>query len=84
MLTPLDLERTYGLTEGNIFHGDLTLGQLFSMRPVPQFSQYRTPVTGLYLCGAGAHPGGGGDGRAGAQCGEAGAARPEETGDLGE
>jgi phytoene dehydrogenase-like protein len=59
VLTPLDLERTYGLTEGNIFHGDLTLGQLFSMRPVPQFSQYRTPVAGLYLCGAGAHPGGG-------------------------
>ncbi len=59
VLTPLDLERTYGLTEGNIFHGDLTLGQLFSMRPVPQFSQYRTPVKGLYLCGAGAHPGGG-------------------------
>lgn len=59
VLTPLDLERTYGLTEGNIFHGDLTLGQLFSMRPVPEFSQYRTPVKGLYLCGAGAHPGGG-------------------------
>lgn len=59
VLTPLDLERTYGLTEGNIFHGDLHLGQLFSMRPVPAFSQYRTPVGGLYLCGAGAHPGGG-------------------------
>jgi phytoene dehydrogenase-like protein len=59
VLTPLDLERTYGLTEGNIFHGDLHLGQLFSMRPVPAFSQYRTPVKGLYLCGAGAHPGGG-------------------------
>lgn len=59
VLTPLDLERTYGLTEGNIFHGDLNLGQLFSMRPVPQYSQYRTPVEGLYLCGAGAHPGGG-------------------------
>jgi phytoene dehydrogenase-like protein len=59
VLTPRDLERTYGLTEGNIFHGDLNLGQLFSMRPVPQFSQYRTPVKGLYLCGAGAHPGGG-------------------------
>jgi phytoene dehydrogenase-like protein len=59
VLTPLDLERTYGLTEGNIFHGDLHLGQLFSMRPVPGWSQYRTPVAGLYLCGAGAHPGGG-------------------------
>ncbi len=58
-LTPLDLERTYGLTEGNIFHGDLNIGQLFSMRPTPDWSQYRTPVAGLYLCGAGAHPGGG-------------------------
>jgi phytoene dehydrogenase-like protein len=59
VLTPLDLERTYGLTEGNIFHGDLNIGQLFSMRPVPEYSQYRTPVEGLFLCGAGAHPGGG-------------------------
>lgn len=59
VLTPLDLERTYGLTEGNIFHGDLALDQLFFMRPVPGWSQYRTPVDGLYLCGAGAHPGGG-------------------------
>jgi len=59
VLTPLDLERTYGLTEGNIFHGDLRLEQLFFMRPVPGWSQYRTPVAGLYLCGAGAHPGGG-------------------------
>ena len=59
ILTPLDLERTYGLTEGNIFHGDLTLEQLFFMRPVPGWSRYRTPVAGLYLCGAGAHPGGG-------------------------
>lgn len=59
ILTPLDLERTYGLTEGNIFHGDLRLDQLFFMRPVPGWSQYRTPIAGLYLCGAGAHPGGG-------------------------
>jgi phytoene dehydrogenase-like protein len=59
VLTPLDLERTYGLTEGNIFHGDLHIGQLFSMRPLPAWSRYRTPVEGLYLCGAGAHPGGG-------------------------
>ena len=59
MLTPLDLERRYGLTEGNIFHGDLHMGQLFSMRPVPGWSHYRTPIAGLYLCGAGAHPGGG-------------------------
>ena len=59
VLTPLDLERTYGLTEGNIFHGDLNLEQLFFMRPVAGWSQYRTPLEGLYLCGAGAHPGGG-------------------------
>lgn len=59
MLTPLDLERRFGLTEGNIFHGDLNIGQLFSMRPTPRWSQYRSPVEGLYLCGAGAHPGGG-------------------------
>jgi phytoene dehydrogenase-like protein len=59
VLTPLDLERTYGLTEGNIFHGDLRLEQLFFMRPVAGWSQYRTPIAGLYLCGAGAHPGGG-------------------------
>ena len=59
VLTPLDLQETYGLTEGNIFHGDLNLGQLFFMRPTPAWSQYKTPVRGLYLCGAGAHPGGG-------------------------
>jgi phytoene dehydrogenase-like protein len=59
VLTPLDLERTYGLTEGNIFHGDLNIEQLFFMRPVPGWAGYRTPVAGLYLCGAGVHPGGG-------------------------
>ncbi len=59
VLTPLDLQEVYGLTEGNIFHGDLNLGQLFFMRPSSQWSQYATPVKGLYLCGAGAHPGGG-------------------------
>jgi phytoene dehydrogenase-like protein len=59
VLTPLDLERTYGLTEGNIFHGDIRFDQLFYMRPVPGFARYATPVGGLYLCGAGAHPGGG-------------------------
>jgi len=58
-LTPLDLENIYGLTEGNIFHGDLNLQQLLFMRPVPGWSQYRMPIHGLYLCGAGAHPGGG-------------------------
>jgi phytoene dehydrogenase-like protein len=59
ILTPLDLERTYGLTEGNIFHGDLNLEQLFFNRPVAGWAKYRTPIAGLYLCGAGAHPGGG-------------------------
>lgn len=59
VLTPLDLETIYGLTEGNIFHGDLTLEQMFFMRPVPGWAGYRTPVEGLYLCGAGAHPAGG-------------------------
>jgi phytoene dehydrogenase-like protein len=59
VITPLDLERTYGLTEGNIFHGDLNLEQLFFLRPVADWAQYRTPIEGLYLCGAGAHPGGG-------------------------
>jgi len=59
VLTPLDLERTYGLTEGNIFHGDIRPDQLFHMRPVPGWARYATPVERLYLCGAGAHPGGG-------------------------
>jgi phytoene dehydrogenase-like protein len=59
VLTPLDLERTFGITEGNIFHGDLSLDQMFFMRPVPGWSRYRTPIKGLYLCGAGTHPGGG-------------------------
>jgi phytoene dehydrogenase-like protein len=59
VLTPLDLERTYGLTEGNIFHGDIRPDQLFYMRPVPGWARYATPIDRLYLCGAGAHPGGG-------------------------
>lgn len=59
VLTPLDLERTYALTEGNIFHGDLNIEQLFFMRPLPGWADYRTPLPGLYLCGAGTHPGGG-------------------------
>ncbi len=59
VLTPLDLERTIGLTGGNIFHGELTPNQLFFLRPVPGWAQYRTPIRGLYLCGSGAHPGGG-------------------------
>lgn len=57
--TPYDLEQTFGISEGNIFHGDINMGQLFFMRPLPGWSQYRTPIDGLYLCGAGTHPGGG-------------------------
>ena len=59
VLTPLDLEEVFGLTEGNIYHGELMLDQLFIMRPVPGWAQYRAPIQGLYLCGAGTHPGGG-------------------------
>ena len=59
MLSPLDLETIYGLTESDIFHGRHDMDQVFSMRPHPKAAQYETPVKGLYLCGSGAHPGGG-------------------------
>jgi len=59
VLTPLDLEREWGLTEGNIFQGELTLDQLFFARPVPGWAQYRTPIRNLWMCGAATHPGGG-------------------------
>jgi phytoene dehydrogenase-like protein len=59
VLTPLDLEREWGLTEGNIFQGELTLEQLFFLRPVPGWAQYRTPIQNLYMCGSATHPGGG-------------------------
>ena len=59
VLTPLDLESIYGLPEGNPNHGEMTLDQFLHMRPVGGWAQYRTPVPGLYLCGAGTHPGGG-------------------------
>ncbi len=58
-ITPVDMEREYGLTRGDVFHGAILPHQMFSFRPVPGWSRYRMPVTGLYLCGAGAHPGGG-------------------------
>ena len=57
--SPLDMEREYGLTRGDVFHGAILPYQMFSFRPVPGWAQYRTPVRGLYLCGAGTHPGGG-------------------------
>jgi phytoene dehydrogenase-like protein len=59
MLSPLDLERRFGLPDGDIFHGQLCLDQLYSARPVLGYAGYRMPLEGLYLCGAGAHPGGG-------------------------
>ncbi|KAK6258347.1 hypothetical protein SCA6_012821 [Theobroma cacao] len=65
MLTPPDLEREFGLTGGNIFHGAMGLDSLFLMRPAKGWSGYRTPIRGLYLCGSGAHPGGGVMGAAG-------------------
>jgi phytoene dehydrogenase-like protein len=59
VLSPLDFERVFSLTGGNIFQGAMPLNQLFSLRPVAGYSDYRTPVDGLYLCGSAAHPGGG-------------------------
>jgi phytoene dehydrogenase-like protein len=59
VLSPLDIERRFGLTGGNIFQGAMTLGQLFCLRPVAGYADYRTPIRGLYLCGAATHPGGG-------------------------
>ena len=59
VLSPLDLERRFALTGGNIFQGAMTLPQLFFMRPLPRYADYRTPIRGLYLCGAATHPGGG-------------------------
>jgi len=59
VVTPLDLEREWGLTEGNIFQGELTLEQLFFLRPVPGYAQYKTPIKNLWMCGSATHPGGG-------------------------
>jgi len=59
VLTPLDLEQRFGLTGGNIFHGEMSLDQMFLLRPVAGCARYRTPIHGLYLCGSGTHPGGG-------------------------
>jgi len=68
VLTPLDQERRFGITGGNIFHGEMSLDQMFAMRPVAGWARYRTPVRGLYLCGSGAHPGGGVMGAPGYNC----------------
>jgi phytoene dehydrogenase-like protein len=59
VVTPLDLEREFGLSEGNIFQGELSLEQLFFLRPVPGWAQFRTPIKNLYMCGSATHPGGG-------------------------
>ena len=66
VITPKDLEQTYGLTGGHIFQGELALDQLFTMRPVLDWARYRTPVGGLFLCGNGTHPGNGLTGASGA------------------
>jgi phytoene dehydrogenase-like protein len=66
VITPHDLEETYGLTGGHIFHGELALDQLFTMRPLLDCARYRTPLKGLYLCGSGTHPGSGLTGASGA------------------
>ena len=68
VLSPLDMERRFGITGGNIFHGEMSLDQMFVMRPVAGWARYRTPVQGLFLCGAGAHPGGGVMGAPGYNC----------------
>jgi phytoene dehydrogenase-like protein len=59
VVTPADIERVVGLSEGNIFQGELSLQQMFFLRPAPAWARYRTPIRGLYQCGAGTHPGGG-------------------------
>jgi phytoene dehydrogenase-like protein len=64
--TPRDLEHTHGLTEGNLYQGELTLDQILFMRPLPGFAHYRTPIEGLFMCGDATHPGAGLPGLSGA------------------
>jgi phytoene dehydrogenase-like protein len=59
VVTPADIERMVGISEGNIFHGELSLQQMFFLRPVPAWAKYTTPIRNLYQCGSGTHPGGG-------------------------
>ena len=59
IMSPLDLERTFGLIGGDIFHGALSLDQIFSARPMLGYGNYRGPLPGIYMCGSGTHPGGG-------------------------
>ena len=82
-LSPFDLERIFGLPNGDIFHGALTLNQLFSARPMLGYAGYRMPTPGLYLCGSGAHPGGGVTGAPGHNAAQAVIADLLKTGDYG-
>jgi phytoene dehydrogenase-like protein len=66
VITPQDLETSYGFTGGHIFHGELALDQLFTMRPVLDWARYKTPIRNLFLCGSGTHPGNGLTGASGA------------------
>ena len=66
IITPKDLEETYGLTGGHIFHGELALDQFFTMRPLLDWARYRTPIANFHLCGSGTHPGAGLTGGSGA------------------
>jgi phytoene dehydrogenase-like protein len=66
VITPLDFETSYGFTGGHIFHGELALDQLFTMRPILDWARYKTPIRGLFLCGSGTHPGNGLTGASGA------------------
>jgi phytoene dehydrogenase-like protein len=66
VITPADLEQSYGFTEGHVFHGELALDQLFTMRPVLDWARYKTPVRGLFMCSNGTHPGNGLTGASGA------------------
>ena len=66
VITPKDLETSYSFTGGHIFHGELALDQLFTMRPVLDWARYKTPIRGLFLCGSGTHPGNGLTGTSGA------------------
>lgn len=68
VVSPLDLEQEYGMTGGSLFHGDMSVDQLYCMRPVPGWARYRTPVRNLYMCGSGTHPGGGVMGAPGHNC----------------
>ena len=59
IITPVDMENEYNLTGGNLFHGRMSLDQMFHMRPVPGYANYKTPLKNMYICGSSAHPGGG-------------------------